>query len=72
MVVDACLALKEELEAAALSPSASTAVKVLFAIDDYSSLYGQTGYGRTDEETGRRVPLQVEDLTLVSAEPATW
>ena len=69
LAVDACLRLKDELLAAAaaasVGPDGGTVTKVLFAIDDYSSLYSQTGYGRTDEETGRRVPLQVEDLTLV-------
>ena len=65
--MDACLRLKDELLAAAITsgPDGGTATKVLFAIDDYSSLYSQTGYGRTDEDTGRRVPLRVEDLTLV-------
>jgi hypothetical protein len=73
--VDSCLFLKDELVAASLRalPSAPTAApdelpnsapRVLFAIDDYSALHWRTEYGRADED-GRRVPLEVDDLSLV-------
>ncbi len=67
IAVDACLSLKDELAAATLrEPTLPGAppLRVLFAIDDYSTLHWRTGYGRDDGE-GRRIPLVVDDLTLV-------
>ena len=67
LAVDSLLSLKDELIAASVASSSSSAApaKVLFAIDDYSALHWRTGYGQTDDG-GQRVPLQVADLTLVS------
>lgn len=67
--MDATLAVISEL--AALPPTTN----VLFAVDDYNCLYGNTGYGRPhtpDSEDGEpytaatRKLLEVEDLTLAS------
>jgi len=77
VAVDAFLRLRDELASAQGvqgSPPPSSASpsrpKVLFAIDDYNALYGRTGYGRSDDDDEgegrrRRVPLKVDDLTLV-------
>jgi hypothetical protein len=66
--VDAVKALVGEMAAL---PAAGT--PCLLAVDDYSALWGPTGYGRHEalgsnqgSVVTRRHPLTVEDLNLVS------
>ncbi|KAI8473917.1 MAG: mitochondrial ribosomal death-associated protein 3-domain-containing protein [Monoraphidium minutum] len=70
LAVSCCLALINELAAAAATPGGP---RVLLAVDNYDALYGPTGYGVTATKEGagggaylHRRQLAVEELTLAS------
>ncbi|GAX75551.1 hypothetical protein CEUSTIGMA_g2994.t1 [Chlamydomonas eustigma] len=65
LAVDACMAIKGELVSATRNSESGKGPKVLFAIDEYNALYWSTGYGQ-DQGDGKRLQLEVEDLTLAS------
>eukprot|EP00955_Chlamydomonas_euryale_P033665 349604-Chlamydomonas_euryale.AAC.8 len=76
LAVTSALRVRDGLMAASVPAAAAAAgvapARVLIAIDTYNALHGRTGYGRTDEDTGRRVELSVEELRLVGMGGCLW